>query len=206
MTTPHPVTRDLLVLHTLRCIGHADLQRISDACGLEVADTESELIDLAVDGLVTRTVGAFGAWGLTEAGRTADASRIAAELDASGARPAVEEAYQVFCTLNPAALDLCGAWQLRGGDESRTINDHSDPDYDAKVLGLFARLDQRASVVVDDLAAVLARFGRYRRRLGGALARAQRGEHEFVAESTSSYHAVWFQLHEDLLTTLGIPR
>jgi hypothetical protein len=27
-----------------------------------------------------------------------------------------------------------------------------------------------------------------------------------VTDSTASYHAVWFQLHEDLLVTLGIPR
>jgi hypothetical protein len=27
-----------------------------------------------------------------------------------------------------------------------------------------------------------------------------------VTDSTASYHAVWFQLHEDLLATLGIPR
>jgi hypothetical protein len=29
---------------------------------------------------------------------------------------------------------------------------------------------------------------------------------EYVSDSTESYHAVWFQLHEDLLATLGIPR
>jgi hypothetical protein len=27
-----------------------------------------------------------------------------------------------------------------------------------------------------------------------------------VTDRTASYHAVWFQLHEDLLATLGIPR
>jgi hypothetical protein len=27
-----------------------------------------------------------------------------------------------------------------------------------------------------------------------------------VTDSTESYHIVWFQLHEDLLATLGIPR
>jgi hypothetical protein len=27
-----------------------------------------------------------------------------------------------------------------------------------------------------------------------------------VADSTESYHTVWFQLHEDLLATLGMPR
>lgn len=32
------------------------------------------------------------------------------------------------------------------------------------------------------------------------------GDPAAVTESTESYHAVWFQLHEDLLVTLGRPR
>ena len=49
------------------------------------------------------------------------------------------------------------------------------------------------------------RFGLYRHRLSGALARAASGRLEYVADSIASYHAVWAELHEDLLATLGIP-
>lgn len=60
--------------------------------------------------------------------------------------------------------------------------------------------------MVSDLGAGFNRFGRYRVRLIEALARAQSGELSYVIDSTESYHTVWFQLHEDLLVTLGIPR
>ncbi|MGK5684158.1 transcriptional regulator [Actinoplanes sp. URMC 104] len=187
------------VLHTLRCIGHAELGRVADAAGLPAAEVESELIDLAVDGLVTR---AMGAWGLTDAGRAEDARQTAAELEAGGARPAVEAAYEQFLVLNPELLDLCSAWQLRTLDGITTPNDHRDAAYDARVLDRFADLDGRAQVVFG----ALPRLDRYRQRLGAALDRARAGDTGELADSLTSYHVVWFQLHEDLLATLGIPR
>ena len=53
----------------------------------------------------------------------------------------------------------------------------------------------------------MARFGRYRERLDRALIRVDGGDHTMLAAPlTDSYHTVWFELHEDLLTTLGIER
>jgi hypothetical protein len=203
---PHPTGPDLLVLHTLRCIGFASLARVATAAGLPEPDVESELIDLAVAGLVTRLAGDFGGWGLTEAGRAADAERIAEELEVAGARAAVAAAHDGFLVLNPELLDLCAAWQSRPVDGVPTANDHRDPAYDARVLDRLTDLDHRAQVVVADLSGVVGRFGRYRARLGDALARARSGALDAVTDSTESYHIVWFQLHEDLLATLGIPR
>lgn len=208
MTRPElPVTgTDLLVLHTLRCFGFAGLTRVAAATGLGESNVESELIDLAVAGLVTRSSGEFGGWGLTDAGRVADAKRITDELESAGARPAVTAAFDDFLVLNPELLDLCTAWQLRPVDGVMVANDHSDPSYDARVLDRFAEFDQRAAVVGAVLAAALPRFGRYRVRLSEALDRANSGALEYVSDSTESYHAVWAELHEDLLATLGIPR
>ena len=203
---PHTTSTDLLVLHALRCSGFSGLARLSEVTGLTSTDVESELIDLAVAGLVTRVPGEFGGWGLTEAGRTADAERIAAELEAAGARPTATKAYEGFLDLNPELLDLCTAWQMRSVDGVLTANDHADPAHDARVLDLFADLDRRTAAVCADLSASLLRFQRYRTRLSGALANARAGAPEQIADATSSYHAVWAQLHEDLLVTLGIPR
>lgn len=196
----------LLVLHTLRCIGFAGTGRIAGATGLSESDVESELIDLAVAGLVTHLSGEFGGWGLTDAGKAADAERIAAELDSAGARPAVTAAFNGFMVLNPELLDLCTAWQLRSVDGVMTANDHSDPSYDDRVLDRFAEFHERASVVCAELAAAQPRFDRYRIRLAEALKRAASGELGYVADDIGSYHAVWAELHEDLLATLGIPR
>ena len=182
----------MTVLHVLRCMGFADLGRVADAAGLAGADAESELIDLAVDGLVVRNGGEFGGWGLTEAGRAEDARRTASELAVSGARDAVDAAYRDFLVLNPELLDLCAA----------ALNDPAN----GRVLERFDDLDRRAGAVCGELATVLPRFGRYRVRLGAALDRVRAGATEHLTSSMTSYHTVWFQLHEDLLATLGIPR
>ncbi|MBO2454181.1 transcriptional regulator [Actinomadura barringtoniae] len=196
MNAPYATGADLLVLHGLRCIGFASLDRVAEAAGLSADDAESELLDLAASGLVTHLRGDFGGWGLTEAGRAADAERIAAELDEAGARAAVAAAFEEFLVLNPELLDLCAAWQLRS----------ADPAYEARVLDRFADFDQRAGIVCAALAAQLLRFGRYRTRLTDALSRARSGALGYLTDEVGSYHTVWFQLHEDLLATLGIPR
>jgi hypothetical protein len=203
---PHATSTDLLVLHTLRCIGFTSLARVAEAAGLPEPEVESELIDLALAGLVMHVAGDFGGWGLTEAGRAADAERIADELETTGTRPVVARAYDGFLELNPELLDLCGAWQLRSVDGVVTTNDHTDPAYDARVLDRLTDLDRRAEVVCADLSVAMGRFGRYRVRLTDALARARSGALEYVTDSPAAYHSVWFQLHEDLLATLGIPR
>lgn len=206
MIRPEPprTGADLLVLHALRCVGFAGVGRVAEATGMTEFEVESELIDLAVDRLVTTAE--FGTWGLTEAGRAADAKRITDELESGDARTVVTAGFDRFLVLNPELLDLCTAWQMRSVDGVMTANDHSVPEYDARVLGRFADLHDRATAVLAALSAVLPRFDRYRVRLAGALDRARAGELEFVADGTASYHAVWAQLHEDLLATLGIPR
>jgi hypothetical protein len=197
---------DLLVLHTLRCIGFAGCPRIAGATGLSESDVESDLIDLAVAGLVTHLPGGFGGWGLTDAGRIADAERITGELESAGARPALTATFDGFLVLNPELLDLCTAWQLRSVDGVMIANDHRDRLYDARVLARFAEFHERADVVCHELSSALPRFARYQTRLTEALKRADAGELGYVADDIGSYHAVWAELHEDLLATLGIPR
>ncbi|MBG0826646.1 transcriptional regulator [Planomonospora sp. ID67723] len=204
--SPYPTSTDVLVLHALRCIGFAGLARVAEATGLPESDAESELIDLAVAGLVTCVPGDFGGWGLTEAGRAADAEWIRGELEAAGTRTAVAGAYDDFLVLNPELLDLCTAWQMRSADGAAVPNDHTDPAYDARVLDLFTDFHRRADAVCADLSAAMLRFQRYRVRFATALARARSGAVEYVTDNLDSYHIVWFQLHEDLLATLGIPR
>ncbi|MFI6515506.1 transcriptional regulator [Spirillospora sp. NPDC050679] len=208
MSTPEPALAgsDLLVLHALRCGGHSGIARVAAATCMDESEVESELIDLAIAGLVTRSPGPFGAWGLTDAGRVADAERIAGELESAGARPAVTAAYEDFMVLNPELLDLCTAWQLKPVDGVMTANDHSDPAYDARVLDRFTDFDRRAAAVRAELAAALPRFGRYQDRLALALDRAASGRLEYLVDDIASYHTVWAELHEDLLATLGIAR
>ncbi|MEU1951560.1 hypothetical protein [Nocardia rhamnosiphila] len=201
-----PVDTGRLVLHSLRCIGHAGVARLAAVTGIPEPVVEAELIALSVNGLVTHSSGDFGGWGPTDAGRVLNAEQIAHELDTTKTGDAVTAAYHRFLTLNREMLDLCTAWQMRSAHGIVTANDHTDPGYDARILDRLTDLDTRAQRVCAHLSAALPRFRRYGPRLADALARARAGEPEYVATDTSSYHTVWFQLHEDLLVTLGIPR
>ncbi|CRK58220.1 hypothetical protein [Alloactinosynnema sp. L-07] len=206
MSEQFPDRTTLSVLHFLRCAGFTIPLRITQATGLTESTVESTLIDLGVAGFVTKTPGEFGGWGLTPAGTAEDARLIADELDRAGAREAVTATFAAFMVLNPEALDLCSAWQMRSVDGTMLPNDHSAADYDARVMGLFADFHERAATVCAELSAALPRFDHYHRRLTDALDRAKGGDIDYVTDNTNSYHTVWFQLHEDLLVTLGIPR
>jgi len=179
---------DLLVLHALRCMGSTVVGRVAAATGLPESTVESELIDLAVAGLVTHTSGDFGGWSLTEAGKAEDDALVASEVD--DVRAAVTRCYKGFLVLNPELLDICAAWQTRFVD----------------VLGVLTDFHGRADAVLADLSAALPRFARYRTRLGYAFDRVAAGHTAYLTDNLESYHVVWFQLHEDLLATLGIPR
>jgi hypothetical protein len=131
---------------------------------------------------------------------------LRAELDLTHARDHLRKCYQSFKELNPKLLQVCSDWQMRRLGQSHLVNDHRDADYDAKVLSRLMGIDDTAQRICDELANRLARFGVYRLRLSSALERALTGDNAYVADSLESYHNVWFQLHEDLLVTLGISR
>lgn len=67
-------------------------------------------------------------------------------------------------------------------------------------------LTDRRRTTVADLASQLTRFGAYRPGCPSPLDRTLAGDASLVTESMDSYHAVWFQLPEDLLATTGISR
>jgi hypothetical protein len=104
-------------------------------------------------------------------------------------------------------LDACSRWQVREVAGVAVRNDHRDPDYDARVVGDLAALHSRVGPLCDDLADVLERYGPYHDQLSRAVAKVEAGERDwFTKPRLASYHTVWFELHEDLLTTLGLDR
>jgi hypothetical protein len=151
--------------------------------------------------------GRFSGYSLTPEGRHALAALLAQELDAAGLRGAVEVCYERFRDLNPELLEICTRWQLREVDGEPVINDHADAAHDAAAIEQLVDLHHRSEPLLADLADLLDRFARYGPALRGALARLQAGDLDaFTKPVVPSYHTVWFELHEDLLATLGIDR
>jgi hypothetical protein len=203
---PFESAPDFRVLHTMRCIGVAGGDRVATAAGMGIGETLIHLQSLSERGLVVLDHGPFGGWGLTKSGRIADQESVGIELDIVGARDQVRSGYESFLGLNAALLQTCGHWQMRKLGDIHTVNDHTDSDYDAKVLSRLVRIDTSAQRICSDLASRLMRFSVYGDRLATALERALGGHTAYVTDSLDSYHIVWFQLHEDLLVTLGISR
>ena len=132
---------------------------------------------------------------------------VADEVDAVGARPTVARSYRQFRALNAGVLDACSRWQVRTIAGRNVLNDHSDADYDARVVTDLAGLQQRAEPLLADLGSALDRYRPYGPRLRHAVDRVEAGDGRwFTKPAMPSYHTVWFELHEDLLTTLGLDR
>lgn len=204
---PHRSDPRLLVLHGLRLKGVAETARLAAAVGLPVPTVARELDELAAAGLVVRRKGLLAGWSLTDAGRAAHGRALGDELRALGARPTVEASYRRFRELNPGVLDACSRWQVRELNGQAVRNDHADPRYDDRVLGDLDQALHRVRPVGDRLGAVLDRFRPYAPRLESALGRARAGELDYVTKPMiPSFHTVWFEMHEDLLVTLGLDR
>lgn len=195
----------LLALHGLRLAGFAPCEAVAERAGLDLPAVEAELTGLAAAGLARFREGRLTGWVLTSEGRTACERALAEEVGACGAADAVRAAYERFLALNDDMLRICTDWQTKDGGQQ--LNDHSDAAYDQEVIDRLAALHVEAAPICDDLAAVLERFARYGPRLEQALARVQAGDTDYFTKPViDSYHTVWFELHEDLLATLGIER
>lgn len=204
---PHRSTPRLLVLHGLRLKGVADVRALADAVELPESEVTALLRQLRTEGLVALHTGALAGWALTTDGRAEQSRLVRDEVEASGARPVVAQAYERFRALNAAVLDACSRWQVREVAGRPVRNDHRSARYDARVVDDLVGLHRKAEPLLDDLAATLDRYRHYGPRLRHAVARVCSGDGDwFAAPGIASYHTVWFELHEDLLTTLGLDR
>jgi hypothetical protein len=203
----HPSEGIFLVLHGLRLKGFADTGALASTTGLAPPTLERLLGQLRSDELVLHREGRVTGWALTPAGRGRHAELLENEIEASSARDKVDAAYRRFLEINRELLTVCTDWQLHPNGGSPVPNDHGDAAYDTSVVERLAGVDAVVGPICHDLASVLERFDRYRDRLSGALDKVRGGENEwFTKPMIDSYHTVWFELHEDLLVTLGIER
>jgi hypothetical protein len=195
------------VLHGVRLKGFAEVPALAALWDLDDGEVETELKQLADESLVHHREGRVSGWALTPEGRAEHATLVAAELAEAGARDDVRAGYEEFLSINPDLLAACTSWQLRTVGDAQVVNDHSDAVYDAKVIDELARVHSRVEPILTALGSVLQRYGRYPARLAQALAHVRAGSTEwFTKPLLDSYHTVWFELHEDLLSTLGLQR
>jgi hypothetical protein len=178
------------VLHALRVKGAAtvaDVTRISAA-----DDPASVLAMLVADGLAARHVaGGREFFTLTAAGADSDARAM---LALSAGSEALANLYdERFLALNTRFKELCANWQQHG--ESIALIEQAE-EIHAALDGLLTVAGMHAP-----------HLERYRIRLGISIEAFLDGDPSaLMAPIGDSYHNTWFELHEDLIATLGRTR
>jgi hypothetical protein len=206
---PRASSVGLLVLDAVRLRGLTSAAAAAARFSLDRAAVEELLLDFAAYGWVSHAEFAgAGGWSVTDAGRMENERQLLAELQDAEAQSVVEDVYARFLPLNARFQSAVTKWQMRPlpGDE-RARNDHTDFQWDDRVLDSLERTVGHALALVSTLSGVLHRFEGYDVRLQRALASVASGRRDWVdGLDVDSLHRVWFELHEDLLATLGHQR
>ena len=200
---------DLRVLHAVRVVGFAEVPALARRAGVDAGVTEDLLLDAAARGWVTHAAFAgLGGWSLTAAGRAEGERRLAAELTDVDGRDEVRAVHRDFLPLNARLQEACTRWQLHPTPaDPLASNDHADTAWDAAVLDDLAAVESGLVPLAARLVGVLQRFAGYDERFAAARRRAAPRAPGWVAGTdVDSCHRVWFELHEDLVATLGVER
>lgn len=189
-----------LVLHALRIRGLATADDLAETTAVEgVAELLSHLVEV---GDVARREGRMSGYALTGSGRQRH-EQLLAQLVTEADRVAAQTVYETFVELNGPFKAVCTRWQVR--DDGAGPNDHTDAVYDQAVV---ASLEEVHGALLPVLSTTTCEhLAHYPRRFGSALRRLKDGDRTaFARPMSGSYHDVWMELHQDLMSTLGRER
>jgi hypothetical protein len=194
------VTDDLSILRMVGIKGRVPADAIADSLGSDVQSVQATLDTLEGKEFVKMTPMGYR---ITATGREKCAHLVAAEHQATDAA-AVSELYDTFSIHNQDLKQIITDWQTRGSDGP---NDHSDDEYDGRVLARLATLHERVTPLMDQIVEVAPRLAHYEARLRRAADAVAAGGMTYVSKPIiDSYHTVWFELHEDLIGLNGLTR
>lgn len=177
---------------------------IAAASGVAADRVDAVLEDLVGRGLVVVAGGSALPTDEAEPALAAAAAEHYAQLRADDEVLGLVERFE---TTNAQFLVTMSSWQQIDVGGRKVTNDHTDPDYDDKVIARLEKLIARLTGLLDALAGHDPRFGLYPQRFEAAIGFVDQGRHEYVSSPTvDSVHNIWFEFHEDLLRTLGRER
>lgn len=205
----HHSAASLLVLHAVRLLGFANSEAVAERAGTSHTNALRLLSAAEHAGWVQHVAFAdLDGWSLTDSGKTENERQLAAERVSADPDGVVAATYRAFLPLNARLLRAVTDWQIKPTETDQFApNDHFDPAWDVRILEELTTLGRELVPLIENLSAILARFDGYVARYKSALRRATSGEHDWIDKTgVDSCHRVWFQLHEDLVATLGIDR
>ncbi|MFC8039277.1 hypothetical protein ACFUOZ_07970 [Paenarthrobacter sp. NPDC057355] len=184
----------LLTLHAVRLLGFADTGAVAARFSQDRSVVESVLIEAGINGFVSRrTFAGSSGWLLSNLGRAENERLLSKELDATGARSLAAAVHDDFTDFNHGVVKACSGIQL---------GTSSGPEATDVLIGALAAWRPLEA----QLTRQLPRFDGYSLRLLQALKQSANDAAWLTATDRDSYHRVWFELHEDLIATLGIQR
>jgi hypothetical protein len=189
------------LLHGLAIKKHATPREIAPLIGMPEAEVAALLEQAAKSGRAIANHGKYVLSPLAQVALHHAYSRHCAGIRDTAAFVA---AYEDFEHINIELKTLITRWQTTDTGGTRVPNDHSDRNYDLRIIDQLGGLHERAEILLAKFERNLARFAYYRIRLLAALENAECGNIQWVSSPTlESYHTLWFELHEDLLRLLG---
>ena len=206
---PPPSPALLRTLHAIRLLGFADTDAVAARAGVTSDRALHALRQAEQEGWARSVSFAdLGGWSLTDAGTAENERLLARERILADPDGVIASVHAVFRPLNARLLRAATDWQLLSTAEGRLIpNDHEDESWDGGVLDELEDISASLAPLIVRLAHVLPRFAGYDDRFDAALRRARAGDARWVSGTdVDSCHRVWFELHEDLLATLGVER
>lgn len=189
---------ELTVLRAIRLKGRVSEADLAATLNEKPADVSATLAQLAADGLLVEGK----ALRLSPEGRERLDALLADERSVIDQK-ALAASYDDFRAVNSEFKALMSDWQLKDGQP----NTHDDPEYDATVLSRLDDVHQHALPIINAVSALMPRLGAYADKLDSALAKVKAGDTTWLARPIiDSYHTVWFELHEELISASGLTR
>jgi len=173
---------------------------------LGLSENELKLIlkNLFQEGLIRRT---NSEWIIEESGEEMVRGYRERLLRESSRSEEFMKYCEEFERLNKEFKELVTRWQLKDEGGMLVPNDHSDPDYDFKIIERLSVVHEKTMNVLKRICEIIPAFKIYAKRLENALNLLMNGNLEYMVDkSKESYHEVWFELHESLLKISGMKR
>jgi hypothetical protein len=183
-------TDGLASLMVVRVQGIASLQRAAAALDVSEEDARQRLNALAAEELVSERTGRVAGFSLTPKGAETFDKLLAEE----GLRTSedLRDRYDRFMTVDPLVKRTCSRSQSDGPEAA---------------LDDLLPLHDKARSCLRKIAQCAPRYATYLTRLDRCVERLSDGDHTaFTKPLAESYHQVWWELHQDLLLTLGLER
>lgn len=193
-----------LTLHGLAVKKYASSSSVARIIAADAARVASILEEFARRGGVVCAQGRYSLAAIARAALVSEYPRFYADIRSS---EDFIRACDEFESINTSLKAVITAWQMIDRAGTSVANDHSNKDYDQRIIDRLGDVHERADDVLARMARELPRLQVYRDNLASALERAEDGAIEWISDvNIESYHTVWFELHEDLLCITGRAR